>query len=237
MTETTLTILLWATFFYGVNHSVAARTRKRKKPLKIDQNKFNNIATSLIHAILSGIGSVYSLSSAELRRDPILTESKFSVYLTRMSFGYLLYDLFDLLRLDNFKLRRKSAELLLHHVVVLACAVPNAIFERFSGLTMFAMAVEANSIFLHSRRLLKYRGKMATWSYTINALLNVITNVLFRLCTCSYLIHYALNNLHLMGRIWGMICVLGATTVLVMSVVLLYRCIKSDFVKQKSALD
>ena len=76
-----------------------------------------------------------------------------------------------------------------------------------------------------------------TCSYTINALLNVITNVLFRLCTCSYLIHYALNNLHLMGRIWGMICVLGATTVLVMSVVLLYRCIKSDFVKRKSALD
>ena len=52
--EEVLTIGLWASFFYWINYVIS---RKQKRLKKVSEDKFNNIATSLIHALLTGIGS------------------------------------------------------------------------------------------------------------------------------------------------------------------------------------
>ena len=127
------------------------------------------------------------------------------------------------------KFRRHLLELMLHHVVVLSCAIPCAVFEKFAGLTMMAMTVEANSVFLHSRRLLKFRHQTGGFYYVVNAILNIISNILFRLIGCSWIIYYSFHNFQKLGLLWSSICVSGATVVLIMSFILLLRCIKVDF--------
>ena len=124
--------------------------------------------------------------------------------------------------------RRHLLELLLHHVIVLSCAIPCALFEKFAGLTMMAMTVEVNSVFLHSRRLLKFCHQSSGFYYALNAVLNIISNILFRLIGCLWIIYYSVHNCQKLGLLWSSICVSGATLVLIMSFILLLRCIKVD---------
>ena len=124
--------------------------------------------------------------------------------------------------------RRHLLELLLHHVIVLSCAIPCALFEKFAGLTMMAMTVEVNSVFLHSRRLLKFCHQSSGFYYALNAVLNIISNILFRLIGCLWIIYYSVHNCEKLGLLWSSICVSGATLVLIMSFILLLRCIKVD---------
>ena len=131
--------------------------------------------------------------------------------------------------ISNSFSRRHLLELLLHHVVVLCCALPCALFEQFAGLTMMAMTVEANSIFLHSRRLLKFCHQTGGFYYILNAILNVLTNIIFRLAGFSWIIVYTVRNFDKLGMVWSSVCITGATVVLVMSFILLLRCIKVDF--------
>ena len=53
--EAFLTISLWWGFFYGVNYLISVK--KRGFVTKVNDDKFNNIATSLFHAILSAAGA------------------------------------------------------------------------------------------------------------------------------------------------------------------------------------
>merc|ERR1711973_1078287 len=101
-----MTIGLWTGFFWRLNKSIQKRVKQKNIVMKVSDEVFSNTACSLVHALLSGIGSVYCLTSADLRADPIDSKSGFSVYLTRMSFGYLLYDFYDLMKCEKFVFRR-----------------------------------------------------------------------------------------------------------------------------------
>ena len=93
---------------------------------------------------------------------------------------------------------------------------------------MMAMTVEVNSVFLHSRRLLKFCHQSSGFYYSLNAVLNIISNILFRLIGCLWIIYYSVHNCQKLGLLWSSICVSGATLVLIMSFILLLRCIKVD---------
>jgi len=53
--EELLTVGLWMCFFYWVSYTISKS--KKKKLRKISEDKFCNVATSFVHAVLSGIGS------------------------------------------------------------------------------------------------------------------------------------------------------------------------------------
>ena len=69
----------------------------------------------------------------------------------------------------------------LHHLVVLACFGASVTKSMFLGLTMVAMLMEVNSIFLHSRTLCLYSGLKNTNLYRFISISNIATLIVFRL--------------------------------------------------------
>ena len=69
------------------------------------RNKFNNIATSLIHSTITGIGSTIALCCTDITNDTIHGQSAFAYGLMNLSLGYFMFDMFDTLRLANWKIQ------------------------------------------------------------------------------------------------------------------------------------
>ena len=72
-------------------------------------------------------------------------------------------------------------EMALHHLVVLACFGASVLKRMFLGLTMVAMLMEVNSIFLHSRTLCLYSGLKNTYLYRVVSISNILSMIVFRL--------------------------------------------------------
>ena len=53
--------------------------------------------------------------------------------------------------------------------------------HRFIGLTMGALLMEFNSIFLHARTLMLYTGKRETFQFKCVSIANIISLIIFRL--------------------------------------------------------
>ena len=161
---------------------------------KEKQAKYNNIATSLVHSAITGIGSLYVFyADPALSQDLIHHYNEFSFRLSQLSLGYFVYDAYDCARINQFRLRYAGIvldcitdfsafpEMALHHVVVLACFGASVSRKMFLGLTMVAMLMEVNSVFLHSRTLCLYNGLKSTRVYSLISVLNIISMIVFRL--------------------------------------------------------
>lgn len=60
---------------------------------------------SLIHSVVVGIGSIIAVyQEPALFADLIYTKTPLSFGLALLSFGYIIYDLVDLLRMNNYQL-------------------------------------------------------------------------------------------------------------------------------------
>ena len=73
---------------------------------KEKQKKYVNIGTSLVHSILTGVGSIIAFyRHPSLMEDLIHFQSDFAYKLAQLSLGYFIYDFYDCARICNFKLR------------------------------------------------------------------------------------------------------------------------------------
>jgi len=223
--------LQFTAFFLCVNKLV-----EKNGPIghmaKQKQAKYINIATSLVHSVITGLGAIYAfLATPALSHDLIHTDSEFGYKLAQLSLGYFIYDAFDYARINNFKLSA-MAEMALHHLVVLACFGVSVSQRMFVGLTMAAMLMEVNSIFLHSRTLCLYSGLHDTKLYGCISVTNILTLIIFRLYVSVKLIKWflVLDDPVVGQLLW--VGIFGIFVIGIMNVFLLYRCFSSDFIKK-----
>ena len=110
------------------------------------------------------------------------------------SIGYFLYDAADMI-LNHRK--RSTYELLLHHSLVILCYSVAVISKQFVAFVALSLLVEINSVFLHARQLLIITSEpKKSPRYKVNALLNVVTFLLFRLFLLTYLTHWIVEERH-----------------------------------------
>jgi len=223
------TSLQYTAFFLLVNKLL--KNMNFGKMSKHRQRKYVNIATSLVHSAITGTGAILAFyQKPNLQKDLIHEESTFGFHLAQISFGYFIYDAFDFARINNFRLSA-FVEMALHHAVCLACFACTVSMEKFIGLTMMALLMEFNSIFLHSRTLLLYSGYKNTLFYTIVSIMNLTTLAVFRLYVSFDLVRWfmilddpVVGNLLYIG-------ILGNTVVGIMNLVLFWRCFNSDYLQ------
>jgi len=151
------------------------------------QAKYNNIATSLVHSAITGLGSLYLFYiDDKLSTDLIHHYNEKSFWLAQLSLGYFIYDAFDCARINHFQVSA-FPEMALHHLVVLACFGASVLKRMFLGLTMVAMLMEVNSIFLHLRTLCLYNGLKNTYLYRLISISNIVSMIVFRLLVSNLL--------------------------------------------------
>ncbi|KAL0162619.1 hypothetical protein M9458_042015, partial [Cirrhinus mrigala] len=100
--------------------------------------------------------------------------------------------------------------------------------HQYVAGAVVALFVEVNSVFLHTRLLLKL-AKVAPNShiYTVNKLLNVVTYVTFRLGAQFYLTWYLIHHYSSLDH-----ALYFLTTMMLMNIMILiyfYRLLRSDF--------
>jgi len=190
--------------------------------------KWKNVATSLVHSIITGIGSPLAFYHApEMSDDLIRTFSPFCLHLVCFSIGYFIYDALDMI---IFHRKKSTWELLVHHFFVILCfsiGVFSSQYVAYAGLSLMA---EVNSVFLHSRQLFIICGESKSSArYKVNALLNVATFLFFRLLLLGWMTRWLTLNRDQIPLAAFTVGSMGLAVLVVMNIVLFCRILYADF--------
>merc|ERR1712156_740929 len=155
--------------------------------------KWRNVATSLLHSIVSGAWAPFVFYQApEMQDDLIVTFTSSCHALVSFSIGYFIYGAFDMVLYHR---KRSTYELLVHHFMVITClgiAVSTRQYVAYGGLSLM---VEVNSVFLHTRQLFIITGEpKSSQRYRTNSLLNVATFLFFRILLLGWMTRWLTVN-------------------------------------------
>lgn len=221
-------------FFYYLTKIL----RRQPKPSNLEKRKyaeFTNLQVSLVHSAISGAGACYALSEGSIWTDLIYYYSPSASIVIKISTGYFLFDIYGILETNDFNLSR-CWELWFHHFAVLTCIGTSGFFDYYHGFSSIALLMEVHTVFLHLRSLMKLMKQCNSCQYRINAFINIVTLVIFRILVACSMLYLFQTHFH-KQQLWEFyICNFGVLVVGVMNCFILYRCLSFDltFMKTKS---
>ncbi|XP_006002390.1 TLC domain-containing protein 1 [Latimeria chalumnae] len=222
-----LLVLSFALGFKAVHHIVRSYV---PLPKQVEEDtvktwRWWNLCVSLVHSIITG---PWALLCVFLCPEMLIQiPSKFtshSYFLVCVSSGYFVQDALDIILSGQSK---ASWEFLLHHALVICCFLYAVFTHRYIAGTVIALFVEVNSIFLHTRLLLKLARVQASRLYYTNKYANLITYVSFRLAAQFYLTWYIVKHFDILEH-----ATFFLVTMMLMNIMMLiyfYRLIRTDF--------
>lgn len=157
------------------------------------QNKFDNIASSLVHSTMTGIGSIVALLYTDVQTDFIHGQSNLAYTILNFSLGYFIFDIVDTLRLSKWNIF-KCLDMILHHLLATAAFYRGVSTSKFLGISMFILLMEVHSIFLHSRSLLQFANGREWPIYRTIVNLNNLTMIIFRHIVSIYTMYWILTT-------------------------------------------
>jgi len=192
--------------------------------------KFKNVANSFIHSTITGFGSLLCLYLyPNMAENVITTYSTMALALSAFTSGYFLFDFADMYR--NYR-KSSTYELLVHHALTVSCFAVSSLSRYYLGFAVIGLLIEVNSVFLHWRGLLLMSGtKKSHLYFRMISLLNLATFIVFRIFVIGWMIKWLSRNretISLATYILGNSCL---CTVLVMSITLFFRLLRSDYYK------
>lgn len=223
-------VLVCALFFRAVDHLL----QRLPVPKVVQQDQFRawrwrNLSVSMVHSLLSGTWVVTCvLVWPETLKDLHKYHTPLSYLIVCISTGYFAQDACDIIYTGH---ARGSWEFLLHHALVLGCFMYTLWTQLYVAGAVVALLVEVNSVTLHLRLLLKLAGAQSTQLYQINKVVNILTYVVFRLLTQSYLTWYILHHYSKLDR--PEIFLFCTMIMNIMIVIYFYRLLRSDFLPQR----
>ncbi|XP_076106701.1 TLC domain-containing protein 2-like [Mytilus galloprovincialis] len=196
--------------------------------------RWKNISVSLVHAVIVGTWACLSFyETPKMAEDMIKTYSNSAHTLISFSFGYFVYDMWDML---IYQRNRHSFELMGHHVVIFICFGIAIVTKLYIGYAVVALVIEINSIFLHIRQLLQIcRYSKNNSAYRLNSLINLGTFVVCRITVMAWMSRWLLINKDLVPLIFYSIGSVGLAVMTVMNIILFYRLLQSDFIKKNES--
>lgn len=188
--------------------------------------KWKNLSVSVVHSLITGTWAI-----ACVIQYPDILNNLYSFFnpssylLVCLSSGYFIQDAVDII-LSGYA--RGSWEFLLHHGLVLWSFLYVVVQRTYVAGAVIALLVEVNSVFLHTRLMLKLAGVANTSSCaTIIRPLNIFTYVMFRLGAQFYITYYIVTNYTWLDHALCILIPLVAMNI--MMVIYLGRLMKADF--------
>jgi len=190
--------------------------------------KWRNVATSLLHSIISGAWAPFVFYQAPGMQDDLISTFTPSCHaLVSFSIGYFIYDALDMV---IYHRKRSTYELLVHHFMVITClgiAVSTRQYVAYGGLSLM---VEVNSVFLHTRQLFIITGEpKSSLRYRTNSLLNVATFLFFRILLLGWMTRWLTVNRDRIPLSIFTIGSVGLAVIVVMNIILFCRILSVDF--------
>ncbi|XP_018603733.1 TLC domain-containing protein 1 [Scleropages formosus] len=187
--------------------------------------KWRNLSVSLVHSMLTGPWAVTCvLLSPEMLDNMYSSYTPLSYLLICTSTGYFVQDAGDIILTGH---ARGSWEFLLHHALVIWCFLYTLFTRHYVAGAVVALFVEVNSVFLHTRLLLKLAGAQSSRLYGLNRLINLFTYVLFRLSAQAYLTWYILRNYSWLDHAGYFLSSMMLMNIMIL--VYFYRLLRADF--------
>ncbi|CAG5114264.1 Oidioi.mRNA.OKI2018_I69.chr2.g8326.t1.cds [Oikopleura dioica] len=171
----------------------------------------------------------------ELLEDMVFAHNSLSASVTSFTFGYFIYDFFDLLAASRWSISKTNFDIILHHVLVICCFGSCVVQQRYMGLSMLSILMEVNSVFLHLRKISRnFDIKSGLIYYSIVAL-NFITLLAFRVAV-SYKMIVWLSTVDRSGipNVVFYLGVIAMPIIAAMNCVLFYRCLRVDILRPLS---
>merc|ERR1719228_2187718 len=200
---------------------VACQTRQQKW-------KWRNVATSLVHSLVTGVWAPLSFYQAPEMQDDLIRSFTFSSHaLVCFSIGYFIYDALDMLLYHR---KRSSYELLIHHFLVILCFSLAVVSRQYVAYGALSLMVEINSIFLHTRQLfiITHEPK-SSLRYKTNALLNVATFLSCRLLLLGWMTRWLTVHREEIPLTFFTAGSVGLAVIVVMNIILFCRILSVDF--------
>ena len=201
-------------------------------PLKVEKEKkrkvYYNIIASLVHSTVSSIGCFYCFYL-----DPNLTSkiagshTGFAMLMACFSLGYFVHDFIHFAK--HYSLFSNGG-IVIHHLVVVFCFGLAVFQQRFVNYVIVALLCEVNSVFLHIRQLLHMAGfSPKSLACRLNSLVNILTYVLFRICTLSWMIRWLVLQKGIIPDVFHTIGVTGMSVMTIVNVILFARLLSKDY--------
>lgn len=190
--------------------------------------KWRNVATSLVHSIITGIWAPLAFYQAPHMHDDLIREFTYSSHmLVCFSIGYFLYDALDMLMYHR---KRSTYELLVHHFLVILCFSLAVTSRQYVAYGTLSLIVEINSVFLHTRQLFIITQEPKTsLRYKTNALLNVATFLSCRILLLGWMTRWLTVHREEIPLTFFTAGSVGLAVIVVMNIILFCRILSVDF--------
>jgi len=190
--------------------------------------KWRNVATSLVHSIITGIWAPLAFYQAPHMQDDLIREFTYSSHmLVCFSIGYFLYDALDMLLYHR---KRSTYELLVHHFLVVLCFSLAVTSRQYVAYGTLSLIVEINSVFLHTRQLFIITQEPKTsMRYKTNALMNVATFLSCRILLLGWMTRWLTVHREEIPLLFFTAGSVGLAVIVVMNIILFCRILSVDF--------
>ncbi|XP_074642616.1 TLC domain-containing protein 2-like [Tubulanus polymorphus] len=222
--------LLFSMLFFHILKTIVNFYGAPKVVPDKDEWRWKNLFVSWIHALIVGSWNLACMVIyPEMFEDLSNHFTLFSYLVIVFSTGYFLYDFCDML--FNNKLL-KFWEVSLHHVVVLSSFIYVTYYMVQIGYVCMALLAEANSIFLHARKLMQMQKVPFDNSlYRFNCVLNMVSFVAGRGTGLFVITRFLILTPELLTPFFRWLVIVGVFIMDVIHPVLFWRLLKSDFIK------
>ena len=207
---------------------------KRERKIEFTAWSYKNLHISFIHSVLCSLWLLKIFFNDQTTSDllsDLLTYVSWDTYLLlAFSCGYFLYDFYDIYSNGNVK---REWAVCLHHWTVLVSFTYHMVNLLNVGYSVLALLMEFNSIFLHSRKLLKfYSFNTNSFVCKLNSALNFITFVIFRFGVLVMIVHGIITQGHRVTFEYLMLLSSCTLIMFVINILLFKRLFKSDWSKK-----
>jgi hypothetical protein len=190
--------------------------------------KWRNVATSLVHSLITGIWAPLAFYQAPDMQDDLIRKFTYSSHmLVCFSIGYFLYDALDMLLYHR---KRSTYELLVHHALVILCFFLAVTSRQYVAYGTLSLMVEINSVFLHTRQLfIITQEPKSSIRYKTNALLNVATFLSCRILLLGWMTRWLTMHREEIPLTFFTAGSVGLAVIVVMNIILFCRILSVDF--------
>jgi len=195
-----------------------------------------NLAVSVFHSFFSGLGALIAIAKMpEILDDMVYAHSNLSACVTSFTFGYFVYDFFDLLAASRWSISKNNFDIILHHVLVICCFGSCVVQQRYMGLSMLSILMEVNSVFLHLRKISRNFNIKSGIAYHAIVAMNFLTLLAFRIAV-SYKMIVWLSTVDRSGipTVVFYLGVIAMPVIAAMNCTLFYRCLRVDILRPLS---
>ncbi|XGW29214.1 hypothetical protein V3C99_008766 [Haemonchus contortus] len=197
--------------------------------------RLQNLSICLLHAMISGIWTTVFLFThpKEMFGDITHWYKPWAAQLPLISIAYFVHDAVDML---NHEWSRWTLELLVHHIATCSAMLPPILAHKFILANYWALLMEGNSIFLHTRTIMQISGQSVLQPKVFRTVVycNVITFVLCRFVTQALFVQWAVTHFNRIHIIYASIALGGPVVFCIINAMLFFRVLVSDgFLSQR----